>query len=215
MFPSTTRSLSRCPSLCGTILSPLSLLPTRWDNVPHCDYESLTFTQCMEAWRMLGPLEKEALQTLVDLVETTTKTMNCQIMVGNAVFVFLWLKLFFSFTRGKTWHEVTQCTCHNWWNCHTWLNEKCVKIYGCIPTEIQPHLEAAEMNKNTRINKDYCMEKDVFFRLYTLRKAVGKSYFHINLALNVNVATFTVCCNFIFNLDIFTSTLNCFFVTCL
>lgn len=62
---------------------------------------------------MLGPLEKEAFQTLVDLVETTTKTMNCQIMVGNAVFVFLWLKLFFSFTRGKTWHEVTQCTCHN------------------------------------------------------------------------------------------------------
>lgn len=73
VFPSTTHSLCRCPSLCGTILIPLSLFPTRWDNVPHCDYESLTFTQCMEAWRMLGPSEKEALQTLVDLVETTTK----------------------------------------------------------------------------------------------------------------------------------------------
>lgn len=114
-----------------------------------------------------GPIRERSFADFGGYGGNYHKTMKCQIMVGNAVFVFLWLKLFFSFTRGQTWHEVTQYTCHNWWNCHTWLNVKCVKIYGCIPTEIQPHLEAAEINKNTRINKDYCMEKDVFLFVYT------------------------------------------------
>lgn len=52
-----------------------------------------------------------------------------------------------------------------------------MKIYGCIPTEIQPHLEAAEMNKNTRINKDYCMEKDVFFVCIHLERQLEKATF--------------------------------------
>lgn len=52
-----------------------------------------------------------------------------------------------------------------------------MKIYGCIPTEIQPHLEAAEINKNTRINKDYCMEKDVFFVCIHLERQLEKATF--------------------------------------